>query len=128
MAYRFRVDLGTFDRIPEAEALKLVDVWLMALSIQDEYWLRHVGAPELYQSGVIYRDEPDDIWSDVPAVLEDRSGDCEDFAAWRAAELRLRGFDAVPFARLESTSPVLYHALVRTPWGIEDPSVVLGMR
>ena len=126
--YLFRVELEAFDRLPEPAALELVDLWLVALSLHDEAWIQSQGAPALYASGVRYREEPDDTWSDVPACLLARLGDCEDLAAWRAAELRIAGTDAWPFARLEPGRPVLYHALVRTPSGVEDPSRLLGMK
>lgn len=128
MSYLFRVELEAFDRLPEPEALRLVDLWLVCLSLHDEAWIRSRGAPDLYGSGVRYRIEPDDVWSDVPACILAGAADCEDLAAWRAAELRVAGVDAWPFARLEPGLPVLYHALVRTPQGVEDPSRVLGMK
>lgn len=126
--YRFTLELDAFDRLPEPTALELVDLWLVALSLHDEAWIRQAGAPELYGSGVRYRPEPDDTWSDVPACLLAGWADCEDLAAWRAAELRIAGVRAWPFARLEPGLPVLYHALVRTPDDTEDPSRLLGMK
>jgi len=54
-------------------------------------------------------------------------GDCEDLAAWRAAELRIAGEPArVVVVR---SAPGVLHAVVRRANGrIEDPSRRLGMR
>lgn len=49
--------------------------------------------PPLYLSGVRYREEPPghEDWIDAPGVLQQGHADCEDLAAWRAAELRVAG-------------------------------------
>lgn len=122
---------------------------LEALVVQDVRYLRaNPHAPPLYQSGVRWRMEgvntctgrPAEHFATVPEVLRQGWGDCEDLAAWRAAELRLAGYsDAYAFA-VRSGGMVhpmlgrvnLIHILVSrdgscAPRAIEDPSVVLGM-
>ena len=84
--------------------------------------------PPLYRSGVRYRREAGtEDWSTAPVVLKRGFGDCEDLAAWRAAELRKLGIPAN--AIVKRTGPRMFHAVVQWPDGrIEDPSKVLGMK
>ncbi len=88
--------------------------------------------PNLYASGVRYVEEPpgEEDWQDIPETMARRSGDCEDLACWRIAELRVRdGEHAHPFLKCaERNGGVLYHVAVRRLDGsLEDPSRVLGM-
>jgi hypothetical protein len=99
---------------------------LLALSVRD---LTARPQAPLYSSGVRYRREPGtrDVWKLPSMTAADGYGDCEDLAAWRAAELRLRGIKAtpvfLPLGRLGN-----WHAVVRWPNGqLEDPSAMLGM-
>ena len=82
--------------------------------------------PTLYGSGVLYRREPGtEIWKDVPNILSDGHGDCEDLACWRIAELRGIGIAAQPYVKWKRKR---HHALVIHPNGkVEDPSLALGM-
>jgi hypothetical protein len=108
-------------------------VLLNALFTIDCMWLRsHPGTPRLYSSGVFYRAEPigEERWRDIPSVLRDGWGDCEDLACWRAAELVEReGIAARPTYRWRRRPGItIYHIVVRLPDGrIEDPSRKLGM-
>lgn len=90
---------------------------------------RKPNAPKLYASGVRYRAEPKgrEKWLTIPKVLSRGHGDCEDLAAWRAAELQRAGIAArVVVIR---SGPKTFHAVVRWPGGrIEDPSRKLGMK
>jgi hypothetical protein len=91
----------------------------------------HSQVPPLYQAGVRYqREDGTEIWKPAPRVFSDRFGDCEDLAAWRAAELRLAGeMDARAIAiRLRSGSRVWHAVVQRASGDIEDPSVILGMK
>lgn len=105
--------------------------------------------PRLYDSGVRYREEKPgkEDWPDIPKVISQGWGDCEDLAAYRAAELRVYdGIEAEPVIkwrwiptwkllragykknRLPKDGVWLVHCLVRFPDGsIEDPSKLLGM-
>lgn len=120
------------------------------LMLMDIAWLKHYpNTPKLYQSGVIYvpearREIPTkagwpkekciveygEDWLTIPAVLKAKKGDCEDLAAWRAAELRQRGVNATPYIKIRKLPNGAFraHAVVKLPDGtIEDPSAKLGM-
>lgn len=85
--------------------------------------------PPLYQSGVIYKPEPnsgeyEDFKSPHRTYL-DRWGDCDDLVIYRCVELRARGEHAtVQWMRAIGTGRM--HVRVRRGSGaIEDPSIVL---
>lgn len=108
--------------------------WLMyGLSqINREYLIRHPNTPRLYDSGVRYKAEKNtENWQDIPNILMNGYGDCEDLACYRIGELQADGIRAMPFISWRPSSKtqgVIYHALVRYPDGrIEDPSRALGM-
>jgi hypothetical protein len=84
--------------------------------------------PPIYASGVRYdRRDPNERWQLPSETLGRRRGDCEDLAAWRAAELLLRGERASVGVR--RTGPRVLHAIVvRANGSVEDPSKRLGMR
>jgi len=91
--------------------------------------------PALYASGVRYRAEPPDQenWDPADVVHGRGWGDCEDLAAWRAAELRLAGEDDARadcyVSRVRPDGRRVWHAVVvRDDGSVEDPSLVLGMR
>jgi hypothetical protein len=83
------------------------------------------GFPALYDSGVVYRRERGtERWQPATDLLRNMRGDCEDLAAYRAAELRMEGEPAtVAIIRTRRGS---FHAVVRRGDGsIEDPSRIL---
>lgn len=104
------------------EGLVRVNQWLLV-----NYF---IDAPELYSSGVRYRKEGfrRDDWLTAPEVAMLGYGDCEDLAAWRAAELRNAGeLDARAIAITGGAH--MFHAVVeRADGSIEDPSRKLGMK
>lgn len=130
-----------------------LQILLESLTRINEYHLRRAMKqgefyPPLYHSGVVYKEEAPgrEDWPDIPRVLANGWGDCEDLAAWRAAELRVAGIDCEPVLKwkwipraemLAAGYPRkhvpkkgiwLVHCLVRFPDGsIEDPSKELGM-
>ncbi len=110
--------------------------------------------PLLYESGVIYRREQDETWSDALNTLAQGWEDCDALSAWRAGELMARGYTALTpgdggyreatrrrLKRLEAevflrtNAPEgqtgLYHCIVRyrvgRQWFRDDPSARLGM-
>lgn len=94
--------------------------------------LRQVPTLPIYECGVRYAREPrgQERWASVPIVLGRQTGDCEDLACWRVAELRLSGDgQARAVWRSQRTARGwLYHVLVRHGSGeLEDPSRLLGM-
>lgn len=93
--------------------------------------LRTYKLPWLYKSGVRYRREPKvpgrtEDWKTISQIMRDGHGDCEDLAAARVAELRVKaGIKAVPWLKKKGK---IWHVLVRYPDGtLEDPSRKLGM-
>lgn len=92
--------------------------------------LREVNLPPLYRSGVRYKEEPigRERWQLPSETYSRGEGDCEDLAAWRAAELVVSGEDTRARAILRWLRPGLMHCLVLRSGGkTEDPSKVLGM-
>ena len=83
--------------------------------------------PKLYNGKIRYRKEPNDVWRHVVDVASSGFGDCEDLAAYRAAELRNAG-DAGAYVGVYKSGPRRYHAVVVHGNGkVEDPSRRLGM-
>jgi hypothetical protein len=108
-----------------------IQVFLSALQRVCEQQLSSAPFPPLYESGVRYLREPrgQENWQTCHETLKKQSGDCEDLAAWRAAELRVSGRDPGAVAIIKRVRPGLIHCLVRRGNGsLEDPSKVLGMR
>lgn len=91
---------------------------------------RNPGLPSIYSAGVVYQREPPrqlENWKTIADLLVSKSGDCEDLASARAAELRVQGIAARPW--LIRINQRLWHVVVRLPDGtIEDPSKRLGMK
>lgn len=105
-----------------------VQIALDALSKLCELELRTRSFPKLYASGVRYRREGlgKERWQVPSETLRLKHGDCEDLAAWRAAELRVSGIKAR--AICVRVRPGLIHCVVQTERGREDPSKRLGMK
>lgn len=106
-----------------AEGLVRLNVWYMETA--DEH---DVQTPSLYACGVVYRREPmgREWWesaADALGVITHRSGDCEDLAAYRAAELRVFEGDEGARVRIVRTKRGSFHAIVQRGDGsFEDPS------
>lgn len=83
------------------------------------------GFPVLYDSGIVYRREvAAEDWQNAIDLLRSGRGDCEDLAAYRAAELRCDGEPAT--VAIKRTRRGSYHAVVRRADGTtEDPSRIL---
>jgi hypothetical protein len=132
--------LRSFETISETKKFGVLQFLLEALTMADvAFLLDNPGTPDLYASGVRYEQEPDgrDEWQDIPDTLARRTGDCEDLACWRVAELRVRYGEpnatrAITVATVLDSrgQPVtLYHITVQRQDGrTEDPSRELGMR
>lgn len=137
MAYdiTFTIDLFNGD-VDAPESLTVLNILANALMQIDILSLRlHPATPNLYESNVRYSPEAEgqERWQGIPTTLRNRMGDCEDLAAWRAAELNVRhGIAARPLVVVSQRYPDqkrLYHVVVERPDGsIEDPSFLLGMR
>lgn len=144
MAYCPLFEIASFDEQPPRTRCFLVLGLVRALvDINVAYLKAHPETPGLYESGVIYRQQQTvagaytgiDMWWDIPQVLSQGEGSCEDLAAWRVAELQIRGKgslqrNARPFVHSKSAlnGDTVYHVVVKDPEGREeDPSVLLGM-
>jgi len=71
-----------------------------------------------------------EIFREIPRIIQNGGGDCDNVASWRCAELRELGINACPFItwRERSDGGMTYHVIVRWPDGSsEDPSLLLGM-
>jgi hypothetical protein len=117
---------------PMHESQMYLQLLLHALVALDAAYLRfHPETPLIYRAGIRYHREPQgyEQWLQTPCILEQRWGDCEELAAWRVAELRVRGIDAWPcFHWRKFKTSLVYHIVVCLPNGVmEDPSRVLGM-
>ena len=131
-----RIDLRvtTSDDVDSRDRVLKILLWSL-IKLNLEYLRMNPNTPMLYRSGVRYirEKEGEEIWPDIGACLRMGGGDCEDLAAWRTAELIANGIPARPAWRYRrvrmpsGTLGVLYHILVWTPKGFEDPSKLLGM-
>jgi hypothetical protein len=126
--------LRAFDVIDSDAKGRVLEQLLEALIAADMEYLRACpSTPSLYESGVVYEEEPGDRdnWQDIPETLGLGSGDCEDLGCWRIAELRVRAKEhATPFIKCREVGPrTVYHIAVRRADGtVEDPARRLGMR
>jgi hypothetical protein len=70
-----------------------------------------------------------EIFRDIPRIIENGGGDCDNLAGWRAAELAIEGVNARPYmTNRKEGGRTIYHALTIWPDGSsEDPSRILGM-
>lgn len=116
---------------PIPAALEAVAEGLVSLN---EFYMeaalaRGIELPALYDSGVVYRREPkgQEWWesaTDLLGIATKRSGDCEDLAAYRAAELRVFENDWA-VVRVVRTTRGTFHAIVEHEDGeMEDPSKI----
>ncbi len=127
-------ELRAFDSINDrAKAVVLIHLLEGLIAADVAYLIDNPKTPWLYESGVVYEEEPDgrDNWQDIPRTLELRVGDCEDLGCWRVAELRVREREhAKPIIRSSIIGHrTVYHvAIQRTDGRLEDPSRRLGMR
>jgi len=116
--------------LPDPVRAEAIDAALSGLQSLAEMELLSGGFPPLYESGVRYRREPrgSERWQTPSQTLARGEGDCEDLAAWRAAELRVSGEDLAARAVVVRSGPRTWHAVVQRGDGsFEDPSAALGM-
>lgn len=126
----------------------------LALHNAERIEARGSALPGLYESGVVYRREPVELWSDYETLLGSGHEDCDALAAARAGELLARGYRALHpgeagYELAQRTRPTriyaevmltarhpkgsrgMYHCIVRyrigQQWFRDDPSARLGM-
>ena len=104
---------------------------LEAVAYVNQTTIATVGAPGLYESGVVYLREPPGVeqFVGLEIVLERGGGDCAQLAAWLVAQRRAEGkrSDFRLIWRELPNGRRIFHVQVRTNGKIEDPSVRLGM-
>lgn len=85
--------------------------------------------PSVYEVARYRREPPGrEVWKHAALVVRDGLGDCEDLAAYRAAELRVRDGEAATVDVIR-TGPRTLHAVVRRADGeVEDVAKKLGMK
>lgn len=129
MAIRIALQVGEPRQGNPAWLVPVLEAILEALIRTNELYIESADVPWLYESGVRYIERQTTILENIPEALAKKRVDCGALAAWRAAELRQSGIDARPLVRWhrDRKGRIVYHALVRTPQGIEDPSRELGM-
>jgi hypothetical protein len=117
-------------------AAGVVRLYLRALVVSNAYWLKkNPNAPLLYKSGVRYAPEPNagkyEEFASAETCLKRGWGDCDDLAAWRAAEIRVREgrpANILVYWRKRDNRTVWHVQVKRTDTGeVEDPSRLLGM-
>lgn len=110
-----------------ARVLDYLNTLMTGLHSSNVAYLRaHPETPLLYRSGVRYNLDNDS--RGIAATLQAGSGDCDEFASWRSAELEVRfGVPARPkVVHQHGQPPDRTHAIVQFPDGtLEDPSVIL---
>jgi hypothetical protein len=122
-----RINVPPHPAALQAVAEGLVGLNAVLMRLADE---RGVAFPLLYESGARYRREPrgEEWWesaTDILGVTAQGTGDCEDLAAYRAAELRYV-FGEPARVAIKRTRRGSFHAVVERADGtIEDPSRVL---
>lgn len=96
-------------------------------------YMREDGA-EPFKKGTELEGKPTELWQDVYTNFERKTGDCEDLATHRVAELRVYfKREAAPFVTFRKVDGNFhYHVLVMVRddagrWRLEDPSRKLGM-
>lgn len=141
-------DVSLFqDESERANSQKRVLVLLEALTLCNQFYLaEHPDAPLMYQAGIKYKIPAQfgtssgeggvpgyrgEVFRDIPRIIENGGGDCDNVACWRAAEIRHRlGIGAKPYItwRKRADGGTTYHVIVLWPDGSsEDPSLLLGM-
>jgi hypothetical protein len=121
--------------VPESHVSpSVIDAALEAVTRLDEHMISSGQAPTSYdlaEAGAIWKPEPpgDEHFDHVGTIAARGWGDCDDWAPAHAATLRASGADPGAVARVVSSGPNMFHALVQKSDGSwEDPSVMAGMK
>ena len=111
---------------PKQWIKQLKQLFLDNLELMEKALLQGTPYPDLYESGTVYERENIGVeyWQDANQLIDNLAGDCEDLAAYRAAQYASIGIAAEPeIVKIKSGQ---YHAIVRMPNGsVEDPSRIL---
>lgn len=138
MGYFPAFRLSGFNALTDGEKFEVLQKLLDCLTLANVLYLRRrPRTPLLYESGVRYVEEPSgrDEWQDIEDTIARASGDCEDLACWRVAELRVvyreKALHHITVSDIPDKSGQIvttYHIAVQRANGlVEDPSKRLGM-
>jgi len=130
------IEIGLSLPVGSDEAGAAIRAQVETLARVNVAYLKRHPTPPLRKAGIRYIRERGlwggrprrERWQSIPEVLKNRGGDCEDLAAWRIAELRVRGIPAQ--ARIETNHRGGWHITVKIkgfPGWYCDPSKELGM-
>jgi hypothetical protein len=111
--------------LPLLEGLIQVNMWHIRRSLRRAQKGLGYPLPPLYASGVRYKeDKPgEENWKDIPAILADGHGDCDRLCAWRTAELRVRGDNAVPLIKWKTVPKDVMVGLGYPPDMVPDQGI-----
>ena len=119
---------------PPEDIARVVTLLIEALATANMAQMRANAFPSLQTRAIRYDlEESQELFDDATLVLSRRSGDCDDLAAYRLAEVWLEGdHGARAYVRWQpdptNEIPWGFHAMVQRGNGqIEDPSTALGM-
>lgn len=120
--------------IPEADiSPHVLNAALETVTRVDESQIKRGILPTVTQAikdGARWRPEPpgDEHFDHAAAIVRRGWGDCDDWAPWKAAELRATGVDPGARAEVEKSGPNRWHAKVTSSSGKKiDPSVQAHM-
>lgn len=126
MSVRLTMELNT---IPELEA-GVMGLALVGRAQMLDPANRGVFPSSLYDSSIRYKREEvgEEEWQTPLQTAQRGTGDCEDLAAYRTAELLVQG-ESGARPRVLTITPTLRHVVVaRADGRLEDPSKMLGMK
>jgi hypothetical protein len=85
--------------------------------------------PSVYEVARYQREAPGrEVWQHAASVAKSGRGDCEDLAAYRAAELRVRDGEAAVVDVVRTGARTLHAVVRRGDGSIEDVAKKLGMK
>jgi hypothetical protein len=95
-------------------------------------WLEQNNAPRSVMKAVAQLEKMTggERFREIPRILENGGGDCDNVSSWRCAELRQLGIPAKPYItwRQRPDGGTTYHVTILFSDGThEDPSLLLGM-
>lgn len=107
---------------------EVIEAALTGLVAVNVVLIEKYGLPSLFETGARYvRERGSEIWQPASEVVRKRRADCEDLAAYAAADDILSGIPSR--VRTLRGGRRMLHAVVERPDGsILDPSAMLGMR
>jgi len=115
------------DNIPPSP--EVLEAFLEGMTALNTAIIRTENLPSVYDVAR-YKREPRgrEEWLHAKLVAERGTGDCEDLAAYRAAELRVREGEPARVQVIRTGARTLHAVVERADGSIEDVARALGMR